>query len=474
MNQHQRITLFVLLLAGFVTIFDLFVVNVAIISIERALNANLTELTLIIVGYELAFGLLLITGGRLGDIYGKKFLYRIGMAFFTLASLLCAFAPTAILLVIARFIQGLAAALLFPQVYASIRVNFNELQAKKAFGYLGMSLGLAAIAGQAIGGWLITLDVFGLGWRMIFLVNLPIGVLAIALSGYLIEGEKNKINLDWVGVLLSSMGICGVLLPFLMLPVWGWSTLSWILFIAGVLILTLFAYYEILLEKHGKTPLFSMHILRNCPFILGLLIVMSIYSTSSAFPLMVSILLQSGLGLTPLVAGMIFVPSSIGFVISSLLTPYWINRYGERVVFLGAVLYGLSYVLLLVVFQTLSLTSDILWLMLVLFLIGFTQGMIMTPMLNLVLSKVTSQVAGQASGLTATLQQVGAAAGTTVVSVILQYSLAHFSHQLPFEQLKTAVSLGFCFSLLMAICAAILLLLITRNVKPIMKTHCCR
>ncbi|MCW2254727.1 MFS family permease [Providencia alcalifaciens] len=221
MSQHQRITLFILLLAGFATIFDLFVVNVAIISIERALKANLTELTLIIVGYELAFGLLLITGGRLGDIYGKKSLYRIGMVFFTLASLFCAFSPTAMLLVIARFIQGLAAALLFLQVYASIRVNFNEWQAKKAFGYLGMSLGLAAIAGQALGGWLITLDVFGFGWRMIFLVNLPIGVLAIALSGYLIEGEKNKINLDWVGVLLSSIGICGVLLPFLMLPIWG-------------------------------------------------------------------------------------------------------------------------------------------------------------------------------------------------------------------------------------------------------------
>ncbi|EKT63002.1 MFS transporter [Providencia burhodogranariea] len=473
MNQHQRITLFVLLLAGFVTIFDLFVVNVAIVSIERALNANLTELTLIIVGYELAFGLLLITGGRLGDIYGKKSLYRIGMAFFTLASLFCAFAPTATLLVIARFIQGLAAALLFPQVYASIRVNFNESQAKKAFGYLGMSLGLAAIAGQALGGWLITLDIFELGWRMIFLVNLPIGLVAIVLSGYLFEGEKNKINLDWLGVLFSSVGICCVLLPFLMLPIWGWTIISWLLFIAGALILILFAYYEIIIEKQGKAPLFSIHILRNRSFIVGLLVVMSIYSTSSAFPLMVSILLQTGLGLTPLLAGMIFVPSSIGFVISSLLTPSWINSHGERVVFWGAVLYGLSYMLLLVVFQLLSLTSDIWWLMLVLFLIGFTQGMVMTPMLNLVLSKVTSQVTGQASGLTATLQQVGAAVGTTVVSVILQYGLAHFSHQLPFERLKTAVSMGFSFSLLMAICSAILLLLITRKVKPTIKGNCC-
>ncbi|UFK93144.1 MFS transporter [Providencia rettgeri] len=179
MNRHQSIALFVLLLAGFVTIFDLFVVNVAIVSIQQSLNANLTQITLIIVGYELAFGLLLITGGRLGDIYGKKSLYRVGMTLFTITSLLCALAPTASLLVTSRFLQGLSAALLFPQVYSSIRINFNEQTAKKAFGYLGMSLGLAAIAGQALGGWLITLDLFGLGWRTIFLVNLPIGAVAV-------------------------------------------------------------------------------------------------------------------------------------------------------------------------------------------------------------------------------------------------------------------------------------------------------
>nr|WP_274921874.1 MFS transporter [Providencia sp. G1(2023)] len=192
MNRHQSIALFVLLLAGFVTIFDLFVVNVAIVSIQQSLNANLTQITLIIVGYELAFGLLLITGGRLGDIYGKKSLYRVGMTLFTITSLLCALAPTASLLVTSRFLQGLSAALLFPQVYSSIRINFNEQTAKKAFGYLGMSLGLAAIAGQALGGWLITLDLFGLGWRTIFLVNLPIGAVAVFLSGFLLEGHRMK------------------------------------------------------------------------------------------------------------------------------------------------------------------------------------------------------------------------------------------------------------------------------------------
>lgn len=367
------------------------------------------------------------------------------MACFTLTSLFCAFAPTATLLVVARFFKGYLLHYCFPQVYASLRVNFNPLQAKKAFGYLGMSLGLAAIAGQALGGWLITLDLFNLSWRTIFLVNLPIGILAIALSRFLLEGEKCRINLDWCGVILSGLGICCVLLPLLMLPVWGWLNTSSLLLSSGGLLLAIFAYYEIRLEKQGKAPLFSMQILRNRPFVIGLLVVMSVYATSSAFPLMLSLLLQKD-RLKRVFVRYDFVPSSIGFVISSVITPLWVNRYGERTIFWGALFYGLSYMLLLVMLYWFSSNSSALWLTPVLFLVGFTQGMIMTPMLNLVLAKVSVQIAGQASGFTATLQQVGAAIGATMVSVMMQYGLTHFSAQFPFEQLKNAVSFGLGFN----------------------------
>lgn len=193
-----------------------------------------------------------------------------------------------------------------------------------------MTLGLAAIAGQALGGWLITLDVWGMGWRTIFLVNLPIGIIALWLSGYLLEGDKLQVNLDWLGVMLSSAGIGCSLLPFLMLPVWGWNMLSSGLFVVGCLILGGFAYYEIQREKRQLTPLFSMRILLNMPFVIGLMVVMSVYATSSAFPLLLSIVLQNGFGLTPLSAGLVFVPSSIGFVVSSFLTPKWVYRWGDK------------------------------------------------------------------------------------------------------------------------------------------------
>ncbi|WP_254813857.1 MFS transporter [Salinivibrio sp. ES.052] len=160
--------LYVLLLAGFVTIFDLFVVNVAIPSMQARLEASFSQIGFIVAGYELAFGVLLITGGRLGDMFGRRRLFIIGMLGFTLSSLLCAAAPTANILIGARVLQGLSAALLFPQVYASIRVNFTGDDSRRAFGLLGMTLGLAAIAAQVLGGWIVHGDFFGLGWRSLF------------------------------------------------------------------------------------------------------------------------------------------------------------------------------------------------------------------------------------------------------------------------------------------------------------------
>lgn len=218
----------VLLLAGFVTIFDLFVVNVAIPNIQNQLAASFSQIGFIVAGYELAFGVLLITGGRLGDLFGRRRLFIIGMASFTMASALCGLAPTAFLLIIARVLQGLAAALLFPQVYASIRVNFEGDHSRRAFGLLGMTLGLAAIAGQILGGWLIHADLFGLGWRSIFLINIPIGLLAIALARYIPETRApHGQGLDSTGVVLISLALSLLLIPLIQSSEHGWPASAW-------------------------------------------------------------------------------------------------------------------------------------------------------------------------------------------------------------------------------------------------------
>src|SRR5690554_426273 len=316
-HRAPWLSLSVLLLAGFVTIFDLFVVNVAIPSMQAGLDASFSQISFILAGYELAFGVLLITGGRLGDLFGRRRLFVIGIAGFTLASALCGLAPTAGFLIGARVLQGLAAALLFPQVYASIRVNFNGDDSRRAFGLLGMTLGLAAIAGQVLGGWLVHANLFGLGWRSIFLINVPIGLFAIAAARCIPESRApQRPALDWTGVALVSAGLTLLLVPLIEGPGQGWPAWSlWSLGMALVL-LALFQRQQEQWRTAGRLPLVDMRLLAQSRFALGALLVLLVYSTSSSFFLCFALLMQTGLGLDPFAAGSIFAPCSVGFVLA--------------------------------------------------------------------------------------------------------------------------------------------------------------
>lgn len=465
MQSQQRYALIALMLAGFITIFDLFVVNVAMISIQQNLSANFTEITLVLVIYELAFGVLLITGGRLGDLYGRRRLYQIGMFCFIMTSIFCAIAPTPLFLIIARFLQGLTSALLFPQVYASIRSNFNAQEAQKAFASLGMSLGLAAIAGQVLGGFLIDWNLFNLGWRTIFLINAPIGIIAILCSRYLQDGQLNKqLSLDLYGVGISGVGICLFLLPIILLPIWGWSIYSTFLLTAGIATLYLFIQHEQRYMMQQRTPLFDLTLLTNRPFLLGASAVLCIYSTSSAFPMSIAFFYQLSFKLTPFQSGLLFMPASIGFMVSSLLTPSWQSRFGNKILFLGALLYLSSYVILVLLNLYFPMAVSPYLLIPIMIMIGFTQGMIMTPVLNWTLSFIQINLIGVAAGLTATLQQIGAAIGAAIVSTIMQISLKNSVNISTLSQFQTAFSYSLLFNIIiMCIASVIIFKLIHRT-----------
>lgn len=294
----------VLLLAGFVTIFDLFVVNVAIPSMQSGLGASFAQISFIVAGYELAFGVLLITGGRLGDRFGRRRLFVLGMAGFTLASALCGLAPGSETLIAARVLQGLAAALLFPQVYASIRVNFDGSDRRRAFGLLGMTLGLAAIAGQVLGGALIHADLFDLGWRTIFLINIPVGVIAIVAARAIPESfAPQKPLLDGRGVLLISTALALLLVPLIEGPTQGWP--AWTLCSLGAAVVLLVIFYRQQEQRRiaGLWPLVDMRLLAQRHVALGVMLVLLVYSTSSSFFLCFALLVQNGFGLDPLQAG---------------------------------------------------------------------------------------------------------------------------------------------------------------------------
>ncbi|MBN3217781.1 MFS transporter [Pectobacterium polaris] len=464
-NSPPWLGLSVLLMAGFVTIFDLFVVNVAIPSMQADLGASFAQIGFIVAGYELAFGVLLITGGRLGDVFGRRRLFVVGMAGFTLASALCGLAPSAGFLIGARILQGLAAALLFPQVYASIRVNFDSDDSRRAFGLLGMTLGLAAIAGQVLGGWLVHANLFGLGWRSIFLINVPIGLLAIAAARFIPESRTpQRPSLDWTGVALVSVGLTLLLVPMIEGPGQDWPAWSlWMLF-AATLLLAFFYRQQERRQRAGHLPLVDMRLLAQRRFLLGVLLVLLVYSTSSSFFLCFALLVQTGLGLDPFLAGSIFAPCSVGFVLASLAAPRLVARWGTAAIVAGALVYAVSIGLLIMQVQIAGADLVAVQLIPVLVVVGAGQGFIMTPLLNLVLGFVDEVQAGMASGVISTVQQVGAALGVAVVGILFGTALATGDDAVAQAgQYVSAFVAGMLYNLVTALLVCILLLMLVRT-----------
>lgn len=457
-----------LLLAGFVTIFDLFVVNVAIPSMQAGLGADLAQIGFIVAAYELAFGALLITGGRLGDRFGRRRLFVAGMACFLLASALCGVAPDTAFLIGARVLQGLAAALLLPQVYASIRVNFNGDDGRRAFGWLGMTLGLAAIAGQVLGGWLVHADLLGLGWRSIFLINVPVSLIAIVAARQIPESRApQQPPLDWGGAALVSAGLALLLVPLIEGPAQGWPGWSLWALAAAALLLGIFYRQQERRRAAGLLPLVDMGLLAQRRFALGTVLVLLIYSTSSSFFLCFALLVQSGLGLDPFEAGSIFAPCSGGFILASLSAPRLAARWGIRAIAAGALMYAGALGLLIVQVQAAGAALAPVTLIPLLIVVGAGQGSIMTPLLNLVLGTVEEAQAGMASGLISTVQQVGAALGVAVVAMLFGAQLAGVEDAAaPAVRYASAFVAGMRYNLGAASLTCVVLVMFARAQRP--------
>ncbi|CAB3674298.1 Drug efflux pump JefA [Achromobacter animicus] len=453
-----KLGLAVLLSGGFITIFDLFVVNVAIPSMQATLSASFAQINFIIAAYELAYGVLLIAGSRLGDRHGRRRLFMLGMAGFAVASALCGLAPTPDTLIAARILQGAAAALLFPQVYALIRVSFEGHARRRAFGLLGMTLGLAAIAGQVLGGWIIHADLFGLAWRAIFLINLPLGLLACWLARHIPESaEPSGAAMDWPGAALVGLGLALLLLALIEGPAQQWP--AWTLACGGASVVALAAFVRLQrrVAAHGGVPLVDMDLLAQPRFAAGCLVVMLVFSTASAMFLCYALLVQTGFGLDALTAGMIFAPASVGFVAGSMVAPRLVARYGTRAIALAALLYGGATAALMM--QTgiggaslspWTLLPALVWL-------GAAQGAVNTPLVNLAMGLVDDRQAGMAAGVVSTLQQVGAALGVSAAGMLYGGSLEAYAEASAAERHAQAFASAMQFNVAAILVAAVLL-----------------
>lgn len=456
----------VLLLGGFITVFDLFVINVAAPSMQVDLNASFSEIGFVIAGYELAFGVLLIAAGRLGDAYGRRRLFTLGMLGFAITSFLCGITPNISTLIAARLLQGAAGAVLFPQVYALLQVMYDDAGRHRAFGFLGMTLGLAAITGQVLGGFLVENDILGLGWRVIFIVNLPIAFVAISSARIIPESRAStSLHVDWIGIAIATAGLLLLLYPLLEGPAAGWPLWTWGCIVFSVVILAIFVKWEHFVAMRNGNPAIDLALFKSKGFSLGSLVVLLIYSSSTSLFLCFALLMQSGLGLTPFESGTLFAPASLGFAAASLVAAKLVARWGDLSIAGGAILYaaGIGYLILTVfcIKQRVEISDFLAPLV----LFGFGQGLSMTPLLNLVIGFSEEKYAGMAAGVISTMQQVGGAFGVSIVGIffirILEIDDKEGVNLA--KRYAEAFSGAMVYNLIVVIVAAVLITLIARK-----------
>lgn len=404
----------VVLVATFMGILDVFIVNVAAPSIQHGLHASFSELQLVIAGYVLAYAVALVTGGRIGDAIGRKRAFVAGTAAFALASLACALAPSPLALIAFRIVQGLAAAVMLPQVLSIIRVTFPEHEQTRALGFYGATIGLASIAGQLLGGLLINANIAGLGWRAVFLVNVPIGAGAIVAALPTVSESRTaqRQGLDIGGVVLLSLGLVALMLPLVQ------RTAYWVIAACPVL-LAAFVAWERRLSHRRTTPLVPLGLFGQRSFTVGLVTVLVFYSGNAALFLILAYYLQGGLELSPLASGLTFVPLGTGFALTSVTVRRLVPRLGARVLSLGAVIMvaGLALIVCAVVIgsgrggQPYLLAPG-------LFIAGAGEGMIAAPLIATILERVSGEDTGAGSGVLLTATQVANALGVAGIGAL--------------------------------------------------------
>ena len=409
-----------MLVGVFLPSFDFFVVNVALPSLEKDLGARPSELELVIAAYGLAFAVLLVTGGRLGDLLGRKRMFMTGMAGFSIASALCGLAPSPTVLIAARVLQGLTGAIMSPQVLAIIRTTFPESERARAFGFFTTAIGFASILAQVIGGALIQADIAGLGWRPIFLVNVPIGCVALVVAQrVLLESRSDqRQTIDLGGMALGTAALVCLVFPLVEGRQAGWPAWAFWMLGAAAPVLAAFVLFEFWMQLRGRTPLVNLRLFRDPTFSLGLVMTLTFFGGLSAFFLGITVFLQDGFGFTPLATGLVFVGFGAGFMMGSIVSARVARVLGPRTICLGTgvMCAGLLTIVALAMTahgQPLNrwvLTALLVW-------YGLGQGLAMPTLVASVVgsSRIPSRDAGAASGVFAMVQQVAYAVGVAVV-----------------------------------------------------------
>ncbi|MGN9913901.1 MFS transporter [Phytohabitans sp. LJ34] len=395
--MRQRLAFAALLLGPFVGVLDVLIVTVAVPAIRADLDATFGQAQLVVAGYATAYGVGLITGARLGDRYGRRRLFLTGLLLFVAASAGCAAAPDANLLIAARILQGLAAAAFVPQVLSIVRAWLPDQARPSAVGWYGTVVGVGAVSGPVIGGLLMGWDVAELGWRLVFLVNVPLGLLAIAgvLRGVPESRSATAARLDLAGAVTSTIGLAALLVSLTQGGEHGWSPQLLALLATGVLMLGGFVVRENHLERRGGAPLLPPRLFKHRNFTWALIAVALLYATDASF-FVLSFHLLDGLHLTPTWVGILLMPVGAGFAIGSRAAPRLFARLGLPLIAGGIALQAMGYAAIALHSLAAGPTAQPPLLAVALLAVGIGHGLAVNPLFDLVISSTTDADAGAA------------------------------------------------------------------------------
>lgn len=418
-GRAASLALLVVLCAAFMDLLDVTIVTVAAPDIAADLGASQAQLQWMLAAYVLALGSGLISGGRLGDGYGRRRVFLISLAAFALTSGACALAPSAQSLIALRALQGLSGGFMVPQVLGIIRTSFAPAAMVKAFGAYGAVQGMASVAGPLLGGALVDGDVWGLGWRTIFWINVPVAAMALILGiRFLPESQAPaRSRLDVTGAFLAAAGVVLVLLPLVQGRDWGWPLWGWGLFGAGLVVLAGFLTYERKLARAGGQPVMDPALLSMRSFGAGLAAAVFFFGGLASFFLVLSIYLQLGTGRSAWETGLVILPYALGSMITSGAGVALAAKAGRALIIAGSLI--------------LAVSQGLLWWLVgdgdtpgywplagVMFVGGLGLGLGAPILVSVVLAAVPGRQAGAAGGVLSTLNQIGGAIGIAVLATV--------------------------------------------------------
>ncbi|MEU4237600.1 MFS transporter [Actinoplanes sp. NPDC026619] len=422
-QSHPRAWLILALILGaeIMDLLDSTIVNVAAPSIVRDLHSSTTAVQWITGGYSLTFAVFLIAGARLGDRFGRRTLFLVGAWCFVACSALCAVAPDTSILIAGRLLQGVAAALLIPQGFALLLAVFAPADQGRAFSIFGPVVGLAAVAGPVLGGVLVDADLFGTGWRLVFLINLPVGILAAIGAARVLPQSRQESagRLDAVGILLVAAAAALVTYPLIQGREAGWPAWTYLMIAGGLAVLAGLVLWTRMRLRHGREPLVQPSVFRRRGFSGGVIFTLVFFGGTFGVGLALTLFLQLGLGFSAIRAGLTAAPYAFGSSVGALVGAAALApRLGRNTLQLGNGLQAAGLILTLMVLGRTGMGVTGWDLAGPLLLWGLGMGLVIAPLFDFVLASLGEDEIGSGSGVLNALQQLGSAIGVAAIGTV--------------------------------------------------------